>query len=154
MKNLTELFKILADENRLKIIEILSKHNVCGCNILKNLNVTQPTLSHHMKVLTDAGLVIPIKKGNKVVYQLEKENFARISEYIEKIIGGEIMEMEKDKKYDERCTCGCHEGKKCTCDDNCQCGSECTCGCNDNKEENCDEECTCGCHEGKKCTCE
>ena len=82
MKNLSELFKILADENRLKIIEILSKHNVCGCNILKNLNVTQPTLSHHMKVLTDAGLVMPIKKGNKVVYQLEKENFARISEYI------------------------------------------------------------------------
>lgn len=152
MTNLSELFKILADENRLKIIEILSKHNVCGCNILENLNVTQPTLSHHMKVLTDAGLVMPIKKGNKVVYQLEKENFARISKYIEKIIGGEIME--KDKKCDENCTCGCHEGKECTCDDNCQCGSECTCGCNDNKEENCDEECTCGCHEGKKCTCE
>jgi len=154
MTNLSELFKILADENRLKIIEILSKHNVCGCNILENLNVTQPTLSHHMKVLTDAGLVMPIKKGNKVVYQLEKENFARISKYIEKIIGGEIMKMEKDKKCDENCTCGCHEGKECTCDDNCQCGNECTCGCNDNKEENCDEECTCGCHEGKKCTCE
>lgn len=146
-----ELLKVLSDENRLKIIKLLAKHNICACNILKELKVTQPTLSHHMKVLSSIHLVTPIKKGNKVVYQLEKSKLNKISLYMKEIIGGE--NMKKEEMCDKKCTCGCHEGKECTCDDKCNCGPECTCGCNSNKEK-CDESCSCGCNEGKECNCE
>lgn len=42
--------KAMSDSNRLKIIEMLTQGEKCGCNLLEELQVTQPTLSHHMKV--------------------------------------------------------------------------------------------------------
>ncbi len=56
--------------------------------------------------------------------------------------------MEKEKKiYDETCTCGCQEGKSCTCNK-----GKCTCGCEDGNCT-CDETCTCGCQSNKTCNC-
>ena len=52
------------------------------------------------------------------------------------------------------CTCGCQDGKECTCNGECTCGPECTCGCQDEKECTCDEKCTCGCQEEKECSCD
>lgn len=51
------IFKALSDQNRLEIIEILSCNEKCACEILKNFDITQPTLSHHMKVLMDCGYI-------------------------------------------------------------------------------------------------
>ena len=49
---------------------------------------------------------------------------------------------------DEKCTCGCQEGKECTCEH-----EKCTCGCEENNCK-CDEHCTCGCQENEeKCNC-
>ena len=47
----SRIFKALSDVNRLKIIDLLSYEEKCGCKILEHFNFTQPTLSHHMKVL-------------------------------------------------------------------------------------------------------
>ena len=52
-----EVFKAFCDENRIRILEILKSGEKCGCKLLEKLNVTQPTLSHHMKILCDAGIV-------------------------------------------------------------------------------------------------
>ena len=52
-----KILKAVADANRLKIIDILSCGELCACDILENFDFTQPTLSHHMKVLADVGLV-------------------------------------------------------------------------------------------------
>jgi ArsR family transcriptional regulator, arsenate/arsenite/antimonite-responsive transcriptional repressor len=49
--------KALADETRVKIFDMLSKGELCACNILEEFNITQPTLSYHMKILCDSGLV-------------------------------------------------------------------------------------------------
>ena len=43
----------MSDSNRLKIIEMLTQGEKCGCNLLEELQVTQPTLSHHMKVVVE-----------------------------------------------------------------------------------------------------
>ena len=45
--------KAMSDSNRLKIIEMLTQGEKCGCNLLEELQVTQPTLSHHMKVVVE-----------------------------------------------------------------------------------------------------
>ena len=52
------VFKALSDPKRVKIIDLLSCGEMCGCVLLKCFEITQPTLAHDMKVLTDAGIVV------------------------------------------------------------------------------------------------
>jgi len=49
--------KALGDSNRLQIIQMLSDGEKCGCKLLEAFEITQPTLSHHMKILNECGLV-------------------------------------------------------------------------------------------------
>lgn len=64
------MFKALADETRLKIIHMLSEGELCACKILEQFNITQPTLSYHMKLLTESGLVDARKEGAWMKYSL------------------------------------------------------------------------------------
>ena len=68
----TVLLKAFADTNRLLIIEMLSCGEICACKILEKLNITQPTLSHHMKILCDCGLVCGRREGKWTHYSLNE----------------------------------------------------------------------------------
>lgn len=57
-KNTALVFKAFCDENRIKILNILSTGEKCACKLLEALSVTQLTLSHHMKILCDSGVVV------------------------------------------------------------------------------------------------
>lgn len=48
--------KALGDANRLEIVKMLSDGEKCGCKLLERFEITQPTLSHHMKILVECGL--------------------------------------------------------------------------------------------------
>lgn len=65
--------KALSDVNRLIIVEILSCGELCACDILEKLHISQPTLSHHMKILCTCGLVNCRKDGKNMMYSLNKE---------------------------------------------------------------------------------
>ncbi|HML35790.1 ArsR/SmtB family transcription factor [Sporomusa sphaeroides] len=67
------LFKALADTNRLMIVDMLSCGELCACKILEKFNITQPTLSHHMKILCDSGLVKGRKEGKWIYYSLDEK---------------------------------------------------------------------------------
>jgi ArsR family transcriptional regulator len=67
------IFKALSDETRLKIITMLSDGELCACKILEAFNITQPTLSYHMKMLVDAGLVNAVKDGAWVKYSVDEK---------------------------------------------------------------------------------
>jgi len=73
------LSKAFSDINRLLIIEMLSCGELCACKILEKFNFTQPTLSHHMKILCDCGLVSGRKEGKWIYYTL---NNTAVSEYL------------------------------------------------------------------------
>ncbi len=66
-----KLLKVLSDPNRLKIIDILSCGEQCACDILDHFDFTQPTLSHHMKVLSEAGFVKVRRDGLWSYYSLD-----------------------------------------------------------------------------------
>lgn len=68
-----KIFKALADENRLEIMELLMDGAKCGCELLEALQIGQPTLSHHMRILCDAGLVDSCKEGKWMHYSLSAE---------------------------------------------------------------------------------
>ncbi|AKP67135.1 ArsR/SmtB family transcription factor [Companilactobacillus ginsenosidimutans] len=83
--NYINALKALADENRLKIVELISNQTLCACDLLDNFSFTQPTLSHHMKVLEDAGIVESYKEGKWKHYSLKKDfssNFLAITKQI------------------------------------------------------------------------
>ena len=75
--------KALSDTNRLEIVQMLSDGEKCGCKILDKFDITQPTLSHHMKILVDCGLVNNRKKGKWHYYSLNKKIIKEASSFIE-----------------------------------------------------------------------
>lgn len=83
------MIKALADENRLRILECLHHGEKCACVILEELSITQSTLSHHMKLLCDCGLVDSRKDGRWMHYSISEEGKNRFkdmfSHYVETI---------------------------------------------------------------------
>ncbi len=74
--------KALGDNNRLQIITMLSDGEKCGCKLLEAFDITQPTLSHHMKILCECGLVNDRKEGKWHHYSINKTVWKSFSEYI------------------------------------------------------------------------
>lgn len=65
--------KALGDETRIKIFDMLAGGELCACDILENFHITQPTLSYHMKILCDSGLVNSRRDGVWIRYSIQKE---------------------------------------------------------------------------------
>lgn len=63
-------FKTLGDETRLKILKLLSIREMCVCEVMVALDLTQPTASHHLNLLENAGLVKDRKAGTWVFYSI------------------------------------------------------------------------------------
>ncbi len=72
-KKTAAVFKAFCDENRVKILQILVSGEKCACMLLEDLDVTQPTLSHHMKILCDSGIVVGRKEGKWMHYSISKK---------------------------------------------------------------------------------
>ncbi len=81
------LFKVLSDANRLNIIEQLAQGEMCACRILKGLDITQPTLSHHMKTLQQCGLVVARKEGQCAQYSLNQEKLEELESFFRLLKG-------------------------------------------------------------------
>ena len=75
--------KALADENRLAIMMSLQQKEKCACYLLEELNISQSTLSHHMKLLCDSGLVDYRKDGKWMHYSLSEEGVNAFREMID-----------------------------------------------------------------------
>ncbi len=73
--------KALGDSNRLKIIQILSNGEKCGCDLLLTFNITQPTLSHHMKILSECNLINIRKDGKWSNYSINCDTLTSFKNY-------------------------------------------------------------------------
>lgn len=92
------IFKAIGDENRLHILALLRNGERCACRLLEDLEISQSTLSHHMKLLCDAGLVIGRKEGKWVHYSIDPNAATDIQQLLCKILTPEAEE--------EKCCCG------------------------------------------------
>ena len=68
---MARIFKALSDENRIRILQQLRTCEKCGCQLLEELQITQPTLSHHMKLLCDCSLVKSRREGKWMYYAMD-----------------------------------------------------------------------------------
>ena len=96
-----KIFKALADENRLIIIEHLMNGTKCGCELLDALQIGQSTLSHHMRILCDAGLVEACKVGKWMHYSLSAEGSTQTRQLIDHY----TLSPEKARTYPKECKC-------------------------------------------------
>ncbi len=67
------IFKALCDENRVRIIKYLMSGEKCACKLLEDLKIAQSTLSHHMKILTESGIVSARKDGKWMHYSISED---------------------------------------------------------------------------------
>ena len=67
------IFRALGDANRLRILSMLAGGEKCACKLLEAFSFSQPTLSHHMKILCDSGIVVGRKEGKWMHYSISKE---------------------------------------------------------------------------------
>lgn len=85
-EKISEICKALGDPNRLKIIKLLTNGELCACRLLEAFNITQPTLSHHMKILSDVNLVLVRKDGKWSHYSINQEVFKDLNSFFEEIV--------------------------------------------------------------------
>lgn len=83
--NDSKVFKAFCDPNRLQILSILRLEEHCACKLLEILNVSQSTLSHHMKILTEAKIVNVRKDGKWSHYSLSKEGLEYAIKYLQEL---------------------------------------------------------------------
>lgn len=83
MDRRVDVLKALGDKNRLLILDMLSCGEMCACDIMDGLELTQPTISHHMKILVKSGLVNGKKAGKWVNYSINSDTIKDLTQYIE-----------------------------------------------------------------------
>lgn len=81
-KETADIFKAFCDENRIRILQLLLEGERCACKLLDALDITQPTLSHHMKILVDSGIVIGRKEGKWMHYSISDEGIKSAQSYL------------------------------------------------------------------------
>lgn len=86
-KEAARIFKALGDENRLQILDLLRNGERCACIVLEDLQISQSTLSHHMKILCDAGIVKGRKEGKWVHYSIDPEGIVKADLILAKLFG-------------------------------------------------------------------
>lgn len=80
------IFKALGDENRIRILKMLSSEEKCACKLLEELHITQPTLSHHMKILCDAGIVKWRREGKWIHYAINCDGARQIRSMMHELL--------------------------------------------------------------------
>lgn len=98
-EQIAKALKALSDPNRVKIIDLLSCGSLCACDVLQHFDFTQPTLSHHIKVLSEVDLVRTDKQGTWHYYSI---NYDQV----------EILKAACEELFRETEDCICHSKAK------------------------------------------
>lgn len=102
----SQMLKALSEPNRLKIVDVLSCGEMCACKLLDFFNLTQPTLSHHMKILIATGLVVSRKEGVWQHYSLDQEKVCELEMFIKEVFSKDencVCYQDKIKKEEKGC---------------------------------------------------
>lgn len=80
-----DMLRAVAEDNRLEIIQLLSKKSLCVCEIEAKLDISQNLVSHHLSVLKKAGLIDDCRCGKNNYYSLNKKSIRKIAKILTKI---------------------------------------------------------------------
>ena len=95
---IAKVCKALGDENRVQIVKMLTDGELCACRILDAFNISQPTLSHHMKILTDCNLVNSRKEGKWTYYSINSQKVSDFKNAVDEFICKAVEKSETGSK--------------------------------------------------------
>lgn len=95
-KDNADVFKALADENRLKILELLMSGEKCGSELLETISMSQSTLSHHLKIMCVSGIIKSNKKGTATYYSVNHSGAESAVSIMCQLLGVEISQKKCD----------------------------------------------------------
>ncbi|UMZ75467.1 ArsR/SmtB family transcription factor [Natranaerofaba carboxydovora] len=101
--NQTKLHKALADNNRLKILELLLENNYCVGALSKHVGVSKAAISQHLKILREAGLVWGEKRGYFTHYIVNTDILTKLAQQLIKL--SEISQQDKSTKCKHQQNC-------------------------------------------------
>ena len=82
-EEIVKMLKALADPNRLTILEMIGNDELCSCKLLENMDISQPTISHHLRILSESGLITGRKDAQWIHYSINKEKLAMVKKYLD-----------------------------------------------------------------------
>ncbi len=91
-----KMLRAMSDPKRLRIVDMLSCGELCACKILEEFQITQPTLSHDMKVLAEAGIVNQTREGKNIYYSLNTDALS-------------AMHKALGRMFEDKPDCICHQ---------------------------------------------
>ena len=98
--NTAKILRAMSDPKRLRIVDMLSCGELCACRILEEFHITQPTLSHDMRVLAEAGIINQRREGKNIYYSLNSEVLS-------------TMYQNLGKMFEDKPDCICHIKNRC-----------------------------------------
>lgn len=102
------VLKAIADETRFKILKMLLEHNYCVRALSRKLELSESAISQHLKVLREAGLIVGVKKGYFVHYDVDRDTLHELASKIE-----ELAAIEREVCNPENVGCESSEQKRC-----------------------------------------
>ncbi|MGI6653494.1 MAG: ArsR/SmtB family transcription factor [Christensenellales bacterium] len=112
-----KVLKAIADETRMSILKLLLRHNYCVRALANELNLTEATISQHLKVLREAGLLVGEKRGYFMHYTVERPVLHELAKEIKALADLEQEACQPEQRDD----CPAHEKQECpkkgTCSD-------------------------------------
>lgn len=85
-KQLAALFRVLSEPTRLQMLSLIAAQpaqEVCACELVETLALTQPTISHHLKVMYEAGLLAKERRGTWIYYRIVRSQIALLKETLD-----------------------------------------------------------------------
>ncbi|MBS7287351.1 MAG: winged helix-turn-helix transcriptional regulator [Candidatus Freyarchaeota archaeon] len=95
MKKNVEVLKALADETRLKILNLLEEGEKCQCEIIPFIGKSQSTISQHLQILVDSGILAYRKEGQRAFYKLKDDRVRKILELVNNLSKDILLELSK-----------------------------------------------------------
>jgi len=77
LQSVSKVFQALSEPMRIKILQMLDEHEQCVCDFIGLLGLSQPTVSYHISILSDAGLILTRKEGRKIICNIRKESLIK-----------------------------------------------------------------------------
>lgn len=92
------VFKALNDATRRKILDLLRESDLTAGDIAEKFDMTKPSISHHLSLLKQAGLVIDIRNGQHIVYSINATVLDEVLQWLFHLSGGEQKESESTEE--------------------------------------------------------
>lgn len=84
--DIVKVFKAFCDERRIEILQQLLNGEKCACKLLEDIDISQATLSHHMKILCDSGIVRGRKEGKWMHYSIDRTGSTMAEQFLKELV--------------------------------------------------------------------